>query len=270
MSLAFDMASRAKWGGRAQAYAETFAGQCAHAISPMLDALDLQPGERLLDVGTGAGAVAVAALVRGVRVTAADPDADMLALAAVAAPDAVLRQGALPDLDLGHGDFDAITANFVLNHVGDPGASARRLGELLRPGGRRGVSIWPAERGPLFRIWDEVVAEAGVSDLSKATLPAHLEFPRTPDGLNGLLSAAGLSVREAWLHDFEHVADPDLWWSAAERGVASIGQVYLARPADGQAAMREAWRRVSTHYLDADGRLRLHGTALIAAAARSE
>ena len=73
MSLAFDMASRAKWGGRAQAYAETFAGQCAHAISPMLDALDLQPGERLLDVGTGAGAVAVAALVRGVRVTAADP-----------------------------------------------------------------------------------------------------------------------------------------------------------------------------------------------------
>jgi hypothetical protein len=50
-----------KWDGRATAYAQTFAGQCAHAIEPLLDALDPSAGEILLDVGTGAGAVAAAA-----------------------------------------------------------------------------------------------------------------------------------------------------------------------------------------------------------------
>ena len=65
-----------KWDGRATAYAETFAGQCAHAIEPLLDALDPRPGETLLDVGTGAGAVAAAAQGRGCAVIAVDPEDD--------------------------------------------------------------------------------------------------------------------------------------------------------------------------------------------------
>ncbi len=121
-----------KWDGRAIAYAETFAGQCAHAIEPLLGALDPRPGEALLDVGTGAGAVAAAAQGRGGVVIAVDPEADMLELADVAAPGAVLVRAALPSLPLPGVSVDVVVANFVLNHVPDAGAAVRELGRVLR------------------------------------------------------------------------------------------------------------------------------------------
>lgn len=51
-----------KWTGRAQAYAETFAGLCAELVEPLLDELAPEPGQRLLDIGTGTGAVVDPAL----------------------------------------------------------------------------------------------------------------------------------------------------------------------------------------------------------------
>ncbi len=39
-------------------------------------------------------------------------------------------------LPFGEGSFDAVTANFVLNHVGDPAATLTEMRRVLRPGGR--------------------------------------------------------------------------------------------------------------------------------------
>jgi len=253
-----------KWDGRAIAYAETFAGQCAHAIEPLLDALDPQPGATLLDVGTGAGAVAVAALARGCAVTGVDPEADMLELARLAASGAVLVQASLPSLPFPEGGFEVVVANFVLHHVPDAGEAARELRRVLRPGGRLGVSVWPAASRPLRDLWDEVVREAGVTLVPRSTT-GQLS---TPDGLARMLGAAGFTATGAWLHEFEHVVDPELWWSAAERGVANIGQTFLAQDADGRAAMRAAYDRLSRRYLEADGLLHLRGAAVLAVAVR--
>jgi len=69
----YDELKRRHWAGRAEAYAETFGLCCAHPIERLLDAARVSRGVMLLDVGTGAGAVAAAALRRGARVTAVDP-----------------------------------------------------------------------------------------------------------------------------------------------------------------------------------------------------
>ena len=259
-----------KWSGRAQAYAETFAGQCAHAIGPLLDAVDARPGQRFLDVGTGAGAVASAALARGCLVTGVDPEPDMLVLAAKNAPDATLLQAALPLLPLPDSSFDTIVANFVLNHVADPAAAARELGRLLAPGGRAAASIWPAEVFGLRGLWDEVVAESGaVPPPGLGPLPAELDFPRTPDGVAVLLAAADLRVERAWQYEFVHVVDPELWWRGVTRGVAVIGQTYLAQTPEVAARMRAAYQRASARHLGSDGRLHLAGAAVLAVASRA-
>lgn len=261
----FDELIRDKWAGRAQAYAETFAGQCAHTVEPMLDALGLRPGTVLLDVGTGAGAVAVAALARGCDVVAVDPEPDMLALAAARAPGATVLPGALPDLRLEQ-RFDAIAANFVLNHVGEPLASVRCLAGLLRPGGRVAAAIWPAEPRPLQSLWTEVIDAAGAVRPPVAKLPPEHEFPRTPDGLAGLFEASGLDVERAWVHEFVHVVDAETWWSGPARGVASIGQLFEAQTPEVLLAMRSAYDRLSARYLGSDGLLHLPGAAVLAVA----
>lgn len=260
---------RDKWVGRAQAYAETFAGQCAHTVEPMLDALGAGPGTRLLDVGTGAGAIAAAALRRGADVTASDPEPDMLALAADAAPTATLVRAALPRLPFPDRTFDLVSANFVVNHVPDPRAAVAELARVLALGGRVGLSVWPSTSMPLRAIFADTIVESGVRvPSSVAPLPPALDFPRTPDGLAGLLGDAGLRIERAWVQEFVHLVDQELWWSGVERGVADTGQVFLAQAAPGRAAMAAAYRRLSAAHLGADGLLHLAGAAVVAIGVR--
>ena len=254
-----------KWDGRATAYAETFAGQCAHAIEPLLDTLNPRPGETLLDVGTGAGAVAASAQGRGCAVIAVDPEADMLALAGVAAPGASLVLAALPSLPLPDASVDVVIANFVLNHVPDAGAAAAELRRVLRPGGRLGASVWPTAATPLRALWDDVLADAGIAVPARVQ---EVDALGTPEGFAALLTGAGLKVRDAWLQEFEHVVDAETWWGGPSRGVAGIGQTYLAQDPAGRKAMRAAYDRLSARHLDADGLLHLRGAAVLATATR--
>ncbi|MBS2938325.1 class I SAM-dependent methyltransferase [Nocardioides sp. J2M5] len=127
------------WTGVAEAYARSFAGLCAGAVPTMLDGLP--PGTRLLDVGCGTGALVAEARRRGHDAVAVEADPEMAALAQGRLGDDV-AVAALPDLPHAGAGFDAVTANFVLNHVDDPRASARELVRVAAPGGRVRATIW--------------------------------------------------------------------------------------------------------------------------------
>ena len=53
------------WNRSAEDYADVFHGGVTQAIEPMLDAAGVVDGSRVLDVATGPGIVAAAALERG-------------------------------------------------------------------------------------------------------------------------------------------------------------------------------------------------------------
>ena len=92
---AFDAAEREMWAGRALVYAASFARLCAHPVDALLDAAGVMPGSYVLDVGTGTGTAALAALAHGARVCAVDADAGTVAVArerGVAARVAVLPE----------------------------------------------------------------------------------------------------------------------------------------------------------------------------------
>jgi SAM-dependent methyltransferase len=233
----------------------------------MIDALQLTPGERVLDVGTGTGAVAAAALSRGCAVVAVDPEPAMLALARLAAPEAELRQAALPDLGLAPDRFDAVTANCVLNHLSQPRASARHLRGLLVEGGRIIASIWPPSH-PIQTLWTEVVADAGAIIPAGTRLPAEEDFERSEAGLAGLLAGAGLEVVKAWTHEFVHIVDPEVWWSGAAGGVATIGSIVTAQTPAMRRRLRTSFDERSSRYRGDDDLLRLPGAAVLALAVR--
>lgn len=266
---AFDEGERHTWSGRAAAYAESFAGLCAHPVPQLLDAAGVRRGLRVLDVGTGPGTVAVAACARGARVTAVDAEPGMVELAARAAPEAVARVAMLPELPFADGEFDAVVGNFVLNHVGRPRAALAELRRVVRPGGSVALTIWAVPAGSGQQLLGRALQAAGaVRPPRLPPLAAEDDFPRDPQGLAALMTSAGLRDASCATLDWDHRVDAEHWWSGVAAGVAFVGQLLRSQPEPVRTAAKRHYDRLSQEFSAPDGRLLLPHTALLACARR--
>ncbi|MDI6098870.1 class I SAM-dependent methyltransferase [Actinoplanes sp. NEAU-A12] len=264
-TTAFDEHERAHWAGRAAAYQGSFAALCAHPAGALLDAAGVVAGDRLLDVGTGTGTVAALACSRGARVVAVDAEPSMLELARGRAPAAEFHHTALPELPFPGGAFDAAVANFVLNHVGDPAAAVRELCRVVRPGGRIAVTIWPHPAPPAQRLWTTIFEAAGVerpTDLPRVA--PDRDFPRTRDGLAGLLDQPGLTGVRCDILTWTHHTDAESWWSGPANGLGLPGVLMGRQDPATVGRIRDQYDRHTTGYRDAQGRLALPTAALLA------
>ncbi|MFI6644422.1 class I SAM-dependent methyltransferase [Streptomyces sp. NPDC050504] len=266
-STAFDESERRKWAGKAAAYASGFARLCAHPIPLLLDAAGVREGTRLLDVGTGTGTVALAAHARGAEVTAVDAEPSMVALTAKSVPATAVHLAALPDLPFESGRFDAVTANFVLNHVGDPRAALSELRRVTRPGGRLALTIWAAPAAAGQTLLPRAVRAAGATpppDLP--SLPPEAEFPRTEKGLTTLLRSTNLPDATCTTLHWDHETTLDEWWSGPAAGVATIGQTITSQPPEIRAKIKSHYKSLSTPHLTPPQTLHLPHKALLAQA----
>ena len=109
----------------------------------LLQAAGIAPGMRVLDLGTGAGSVALlAARMVGPSgaVVTVDRDTDALALAAAHAEREGVRNVEFVEGDLGipelpGGSFDAVVSRLLLMYLPDPAATLHAAALQLRPGG---------------------------------------------------------------------------------------------------------------------------------------
>ncbi|WP_329365940.1 class I SAM-dependent methyltransferase [Streptomyces sp. NBC_00669] len=266
----FDAFEREAWAGRAEAYARSFGMLCAHAVPKLLDAAGVGAGVRVLDVGTGPGTAAALAVRRGAEVCAVDAEPSMVERATRAVPEADVRHGLLPGLPFAEGEFDAVVANFVLNHVGHPAAALADLRRVAGPGGRVAVTIWAAPPAPGQALLGRALEAAGAARPSSVpALAAEDDFPRTEEGLAGLLTAAGLTGARCTTLRWDHVVDPDVWWSGPAAGIATIGQILHALPPGTVAEVRRHYDELSAQFRTRDGALSLPHAALLAWATTS-
>ena len=124
------------------------------------DWLGLRPGDRVLDLGCGAGRHAFEAARRGAQVVACDLDLgelkDVRGLFG-----AMADAGELPDdaggvavngnalsLPFPDASFDRIIASEVMEHIDDDSGAAAELARVLKPGGTIAVTVpsWLPER----------------------------------------------------------------------------------------------------------------------------
>jgi demethylmenaquinone methyltransferase / 2-methoxy-6-polyprenyl-1,4-benzoquinol methylase len=182
-------------------------GQDPRWRAAMVDAVDPQPGQRILDVATGTGMVARALARRGASVTALDQSEAMLSVARAREHSGVtFVQGEAERLPFADASFDALTFTYLLRYVDDPAQTMRELARVVAPGGRIGMVEFGVPGNPgLASLW-RVHTRAGLPLIGRLLSPAWYEVGRF----------LGPSIEQF------HAAHPDLaqLWRAA--GIADV------------------------------------------------
>jgi SAM-dependent methyltransferase len=184
------------------------------------DRLGVRAGDRLLDLGCGAGRHAFEAMRRGARVVALDADAAEVKDASVLI-DALLDTDEATRAAAGWGRavtgdalhlpfpddvFDRVIAAEVLEHIPADRAAMIELARVLRPGGTMAVTV--------PRWYPELINWA-LSDDYHLVPGGHVRIYRARD-LEGRLRGAGL---EPYGHHHAHAFHSPYWWLKCAVGV---------------------------------------------------
>ncbi len=158
--------------------------------APLVELLAPQPGERILDLGCGDGALTLRLLEHGCSVVAVDASAEMVEAARAMGLDARRMDGQALTFS---NEFDAVFTNAALHWMPDPEAVITGVWNALRPGGR-----FVGECGGHGNVAAIVAAlDAALPARGKA-VPSPWFFP-TPDTYAALLEARGFAVRSIGL-----------------------------------------------------------------------
>ena len=127
----------------------------------LMELVDPQPGESVLDVGTGSGGLALLAARAGARVRGIDVAEDGIerarARAAEADLDVRFDVGDAQSLPYAAAAFDVVVSTFGVIFAPDQRRAARELARVCRPGGRLGLTLMPMDSrtGETFSILRE-------------------------------------------------------------------------------------------------------------------
>ena len=228
-------------------YDRAFAHVTAYFMPFLLRAAHVAPGMDVLDIATGTGLSAEAALAavgpKG-HVTAADVSPAMAGKARERlgkAPNASVSVEDGQALSFSDESFDAVLCNLGLMFFTDPVRGLSEFRRVLRPGGRVAVSVnTVVERSYNHQI--NVMIARYVPSLAEAVTRTFAlgEASR----LQSLFSEAGFADIET--HTVRHtfvLPSFDVYYGPFERGGASTGQALATLPEEIRRAVREEVRR---------------------------
>jgi SAM-dependent methyltransferase len=148
-------------------------------------AIDIHPGERVLDVAAGSGNAALAAARRGATVIATDFVPQLLESATRRALaeglDLETREADAQSLPFGDGTFDVVLSTFGVMFAADQALAAAELLRVCRPGGRVGLTAW---------------TPGSVMAATQAIAGRHAPFPPLPGARSPIEWGTEARVRE--------------------------------------------------------------------------
>src|SRR5499426_3406590 len=200
---AFTAFERLGWGGQIDGYQRTFARLTAQTVPAMLEAGRVMRGHRVLDVCTGHGVLAAAALERGAAVSGLDFAEAVVSAAMRNVPGATFRQGDAQALPYPDASFEAVLCGYGLIHLSDPAVALAEMVRVLAPGGRLAASAWErpepdngfglgAGARPSRR---RAAARTRLLPVQRARAHAGGAVHRRPRRRRGRHRAAGMAVR---------------------------------------------------------------------------
>ena len=127
----------------------------------VVEALDMRPGEKLLDLAAGTGTSTEPFTDAGVLAVPCDFSLGMLRVGRGRRPDLPFVAGDATRLPFADGAFDAVTISFGLRNVGDTAAAVAEMRRITRHGGRLVVCEFSHPTwGPWRRVYTEYLMRA--------------------------------------------------------------------------------------------------------------
>jgi SAM-dependent methyltransferase len=217
----------------------------------VFDAVGLRGGERMLDLGCGAGLALQMASDLGVIVTGLDASEELLRVAKTRVPAADLRRGDLEALPFSDDSYDVVTSFNAIQFAADPTAALREAKRVMAPGGQFAIVTWGEFERCDIR-W--VFAEIG---RLLPPPPPGAEGPfalSAPGRLEGLVESVGLAPTNSAMVAAPFTF-PDL--ESAIRIQMSAGPLQRCVQVAGEAATRQALSDAFAHARLDDGSYRL-------------
>jgi SAM-dependent methyltransferase len=220
---------------------ERTATQLAPAAGAAVEAAEILPGDRVLDVGCGTGNAALLAAMHGARATGLDPAVRLLEVArgraASAGIDADWVRGDALDLPFVDDTFDATLSVFGVIFAAPPERAVAELVRVTAPEGRIVLTTWVGD-GALANATGLLRSALAAATDADAAGPGALDWGDQED-LRALFAPHGV-VPEA--DPFPHAFTAESATALADEWLALHPLWLSARPVlgdEGYAALRE-------------------------------
>jgi SAM-dependent methyltransferase len=250
---AFREFEHAGWEINVSEYEDAFARLTRQAIGPLLEAVELRQGIRLLDIATGPGYVAAAAAARGARVVGIDFSAPMVARARELNPAIEFQEGDAEGLLFPDASFDAVVMNFGILHLARPERAMSEAARVVKPGGRFAFTAWAKpEEAVGFGMILNAIQSHGNMDVQLPQGPPFFRFSDQAECDRTLREAGFSGVKVTRIPQVWRFNTPDEPLEAFYNGGVRIKAIVRAQSAEALEAIRKAVREAAKKFMRHD------------------
>ena len=199
--------------------------------------IPLTPGDRVLDLGCGPGALTgpLVDLLGADAVVVVDPSPPFLDACVRRHPGVTGKVGSAEDIPFEDSSFDAVMSQLVIHFVGDLDQAGKEMVRVTKPGGWVAACTWVIERMELIYFMDQA---ARATRIASPPAPRVQEF-KEEGRVAAYLESIGLEdVEETLLTVSAGYTNFDVLWGTYLNGIGPMAPWMNQQSDESKAAIK--------------------------------